>query len=310
MKTGSRTSRAFTLMELLVSIGIIVVLLGISFTIVRIIRNQVIEMTSASNIRQWGIANALFLGDHNQVFSRDGWKQHNQMSYNFEDPLWWGNALPEYIGSVPYAEYAEAAATTGDGMTVPPADSIFVDPAADLPSIAGSGNSYLWRNRLGYVVANDTVTPQRCYFFSYVPNAQLENTLVDNANQNAIDIGAGPLNGFQENNMRIRLSQIPDPTSTVQMIEKRTSESELPLDDPFYDEDLKRQKSDWQRFAARHRGGGHLLFIDGHVEWMSNVDATTPNDPQYPRGEGPDSAYDKPNLIWDPIAHKQTWFAY
>jgi prepilin-type processing-associated H-X9-DG protein len=32
---------------------------------------------------------------------------------------------------------------------------------------------------------------------------------------------------------------------------------------------IAQSKADWTRFAARHRGGGMLLFADGHVAWFS-----------------------------------------
>jgi prepilin-type processing-associated H-X9-DG protein len=34
-------------------------------------------------------------------------------------------------------------------------------------------------------------------------------------------------------------------------------------------ENIAQSKADWTRFTARHRGGGHLLFADGHVAWFA-----------------------------------------
>ena len=36
-----------------------------------------------------------------------------------------------------------------------------------------------------------------------------------------------------------------------------------------YDNKLAQSKADFHRFTTRHRGGGNLLFADGHVEWFT-----------------------------------------
>jgi prepilin-type N-terminal cleavage/methylation domain-containing protein/prepilin-type processing-associated H-X9-DG protein len=147
--------------------------------------------------------------------------------------------------------YRELAAT--GQVPLPPERSIFLDPSARMPPSAPhkSGN-----------------TP---FFFCYVPNSKL--------------------NSSQPNNACIRASQISRPAATVFMVEMRTRRDEVPPSDPFYSKSLDRAKADWQRFANRHRGGGHVVFVDGHSAHVSYAKAITQT--------GGD--YNQSDLIWNPL---------
>ena len=54
-------------------------------------------------------------------------------------------------------------------------------------------------------------------------------------------------------------------------------------------------KANWKRFAARHNGGGNLLFADGHVSYMKWVDAQIQNPLASPLDAN------RPGLIWNPF---------
>jgi prepilin-type processing-associated H-X9-DG protein len=56
------------------------------------------------------------------------------------------------------------------------------------------------------------------------------------------------------------------------------------IDANGYSSNLAQSKANWRRFAARHRGGGMVLFADGHVRWYPWTDVQihlTPGGP-YP----------------------------
>jgi len=261
-------ARGFTLVEMLVVLAVVFLLLAVLFPVFASARRDARATYSLSNLRQWGMGNIQFALDNRGVLPWEGFKNANQMPANFANPLWWGNAVPPYVGQPTYKELSDNS-VDGTVPLPPTTGNIFIDPSAQVPANAphiGGGKKF---------------------FFCYVPNAQLNNTLEQTT-------GPGP-------NARIRLSQIPNPAITVLMLEMRTVRDELPPDDPFYTKALNRHRSDWKRFAARHRDGGHMLFADASVRHISNVDATT--NQQGNREENfPGGDWNRPGeLIWDPL---------
>ena len=127
------------------------------------------------------------------------------------------------------------------------------------------------------------------FYFNYVPNSQLNNTMLRDANLQDYSPDAA-----------MRLAQIAYSDRTVLMLEMRANKDELPNSDPFYGNDLQRHRSDWKRFAARHYKGGHIMFADGHVAWVLNEEATTNSagnrNPNHPQGD-----WNTNKLIWDPL---------
>ena len=103
----------------------------------------------------------------------------------------------------------------------------------------------------------------------------------------------------------IRLSMVPKAAQTPLLMEMRSVYRELDIEGyaitkphPFRSELLNRHRGDWQRFSARHRGGGHLLMADGHVEWESNGYVCTPVGSSEPAKSG---EFNKERVIWDPL---------
>ncbi len=267
-----RTRRAFTIVEVLVVMGIISLLLGLLMPALATVRASSRAAASMSNLRQWGIGTITFCGLNKEYLPWEGFKNSVDMPLNFAQSKWWANAIPPMVGQRSYAEISNAA-TTEDPVPLPPDDtSIFVDPGADTPSTA----PYLGGPSGG----------QKQFFFCYVPNSQLNNTY--------------EASGVIDPYACMKLSQIHDASATILMLEMRTVKSELPADDPNYNKDLARHRADWKRFAARHFKGGHMLFADGHAAFVLNVDATTnkqgTRNPSEPGGD-----WNNKGLIWDPL---------
>ena len=59
-------------------------------------------------------------------------------------------------------------------------------------------------------------------------------------------------------------------------------------------------KSNWKRFTTRHRGGGYILFADGHCQWYrwDQVQWQYNGSPY----NGSTSDVNQPNnIIWNPF---------
>src|SRR5207244_1346887 len=75
-----------------------------------------------------------------------------------------------------------------------------------------------------------------------------------------------------------KLSQLRPGSDCIVMVEKLAipGEYRLPdqasaapnISDKGYTNNIGQPKANWKRFTTRHRGGGYLLFADGHVGWF------------------------------------------
>ncbi|MDA0803816.1 MAG: prepilin-type N-terminal cleavage/methylation domain-containing protein [Planctomycetota bacterium] len=274
--------RAFTLVEILVVIGIIVVLIGLLVPVVGAVSATSRQVSSQSNLKHWGTGTMMYLGSHKDKLPWEGMKDLDQMDTNLGENAYWANAIPPLLGERPYSEIADAAFNDGFQVPVPGQDSarsIFVDPSAVAPDNA----PWSW-GPIG-----PSGNPRSCYF-NYVPNSQLNNTYKS-------DYDIPDFSPKQT----MAMSMIPDAEHTILMMEMRSIPEELKGDDPYFGEDLARHRGDWKRFAARHFNGGHLLFGDGHVGFFENRRVIT----SVQGSVDPDQAAGDWNipgeLIWDPL---------
>ncbi|HMN97595.1 MAG TPA: prepilin-type N-terminal cleavage/methylation domain-containing protein [Phycisphaerales bacterium] len=277
-RAGRRPPRGFTLAEMLVVVAVVAILVAILLPVYFSVRKQARSTVSLSNMRQWGQGLNAYAVDNKARLPWEGNKNANQMPANFNSKAWWGNAIPPYVGQKPYSEVSDEATAQGLSVPLPPTTgNIFIDPTAEVPANApytGGGKKF---------------------FFCYAPNAQLDNTLEQNMIVRAQQQGIP----YDAQAVRMPLAQIPKPAVTVVMMELRTVKTELPPDDPFFNEALNRHYGDWQRFAARHRRGGHMAFADGSVRHVDNLFATTNS--VGGRQDGPGFEMNKPDLVWDPL---------
>jgi prepilin-type processing-associated H-X9-DG protein len=92
-----------------------------------------------------------------------------------------------------------------------------------------------------------------------------------------------------------RLSQFTF-NQTALIVEKRMAANEIPTTDSNYTKSLGQLKAEWKRFAGRHRNGGFICFIDGHVEWFTVAQLETPYKTT------PVLDYNDPAVVvWDPF---------
>ncbi|MDA1007903.1 MAG: prepilin-type N-terminal cleavage/methylation domain-containing protein [Planctomycetota bacterium] len=271
--------RGFTMIEILVVVGIIVVLMGLLLPALSAVRATANAAASQSNLKQWGTGTISYVTMHKERLPWEGLEDTTQMDLSLAEENYWANAIPPLLGMKPYSEIAQDAFDGNYPVPVAPEGrSIFIDPSASSDADApwqfgptGPGGS------------------AKAFFFNYVPNSQLNNSFL-------IEQGAAASSPKTVMGMNL----ITDSAATILMVEMRSTKDELPTADVWHDQSLRRQVCNWKQFAARHYRGGHILFADGHVNLVLNqlaiTNAQDSTDPMTPGGD-----WNKSGMIWDPM---------
>ena len=303
----SRRSRGFTLVELLVVIGIIALLIGILLPALSKAREKSREAACGSNLHQMGLAMAMYIND---------WKYYPG-SVGFHDgqpkqPMSiWQTRLRGYMNGNYNAFYCPSEDDTFRWTTATmlgPADSAFTSGSLHgfYASAQDSGFGYNFKT-VGRTTSSEPIMPTEASFdggqpanFSYGYNdwgifgtgfgpygeaEGLGGDLGVSSGQlpmiSAIDVQAqGPVSH------ELKASQIRMASEMIAIADRvpAVDRSTGTVTNYNYNIDPT-NKTEWP--GNIHRGGSNVLFADGHVTWMSqydlvNVDAAGPGTDKLP----------------------------
>ena len=263
MKFDRNKTGGFTLIELLVVIAIIAILAAMLLPALAKAKAKGQQTACLSNMRQWGLAETMYLDDNRQVFP---WPRYQTSNSGIQDnPKWsdvlefynagtgndvWFNALPSYVAGKPLYSWAIDATGQNSFATL---SSIFTCPT----SVAQGINSANISPNTGYM--NASVRP----LFEYAANSK------SLANESSTAI--------------LKSSMVADPSAFVLFSDVRNRSDDI----PYYGTtptDLATPHCYTTRFSARHDKGGNITFSDGHSSfykytYVVNTSGKDPGEP-------------------------------
>jgi len=246
--TCTPSRRGFTLIELLVVVAIIALLVAILIPSLGRARESARTAHCASGMRQWGIALEFYQNDFNRYLPSEG---STGSVAEVEDLAAWFNALPVYVNSPRYM-YLFPGTSARSGKVMVDENGYTWTVGITSGTINGYKNNWIWycQTRL----ANNRNSASNS--FQYAFNAALNGTGTWTPNLGAS--GALPHN---------RTTMMDNPAATVLLIE---TDANNPAVGPSASSGPARTRH------TRGNGGGNVVFIDGHVDYVSGADMPVP----------------------------------
>lgn len=278
MNLNFKKVSGFTLIELLVVIAIIAILAAMLLPALAKAKNRAHEAVCLSNLKQWGLADTMYVADSNETFPFPRYQVGSTTDQ--DNPSWlaingyhnlgqgddvYFNALPSNVANKPMYVWAFDAAgffNSKSIFTCPTATAQGIDPA---DATAASG---------------DMVSSARPLFNYGMNSKSLANEQINNVN--AI----------------LKTAMVVHPSAFVLFSDVRTRSSET----PYYGNaankiDLATPHCYTTRFSSRHDAGGNITFSDGHAAYYKYnvVVADGVSDPSIAPGKDPGN----PEINWD-----------
>jgi prepilin-type N-terminal cleavage/methylation domain-containing protein/prepilin-type processing-associated H-X9-DG protein len=295
----------FTLVELLVVIGVIAVLIAILLPTLSKARSQAQEVQCQSNIRQLVLGMRMYCDTFQGYVPEQGPDGSNRTTNFFgpsggvigiNDPSLWFNAVGLYSVNKSYYDMLVA---DYQGITPLPsptggANNVFACPTQEMPysysakdKVSPDGNFFLVNGKDSQGVLPTSVSaPTMKMYLSYVLNSMpfgAPSPSPGNPSPRAITsvritqlspasivpiIVERLMNPSEYADKDIQALASRYPSSIGKNIQTPThSVSGVPAGVYGYGNNIAQPAVNWKRFAARHRGGGYIGFVDGHVAW-------------------------------------------
>jgi prepilin-type processing-associated H-X9-DG protein/prepilin-type N-terminal cleavage/methylation domain-containing protein len=329
-----RFHTAFTLVELLVVIGIIAVLVGVLLPALSKARQQAMLIQCESNMRQWGMGFQMYVdesqgqlplrvpdGTSTEWFGPSPNNPIPGYPSGLDDMSIYFNAIPAKTVGKSYYQLLVDDMTGKNPLPTPGSNNIFTCPAVlsatPTPSdtlYPGNSNFYAQYGTDSTGVLLSSTTPQLFKSaISYCYSQSLMNPPAATvANPNPPLVYSG------------KMSQLRPASSVVVLVEKLSAPGEY-LDPTIqrwaqqngflgssinstlgYTGKISQLKANWKTFAAIHNGGGNLLFADGHVAYYKWTDVQLNVKPNPVPTAKPGTEYgdyynaNRPDMIWCP----------
>lgn len=263
MIVRAQTRNGFTLLELLVVIAIIAVLSSLTVTAVAKARRTGERVSCIGKLRQWGQGTQIYGIDADDKLPQeavfDGINTWEMTAFSVCKDVWY-NSLPRSMKMPTAAIYS---ATPSSQRSFYQKRNFFHCPSVKFAPVAATYPN-----------------------FSIAMNSKLMMDFEAGAAPPAMaDVGIG----FKE----LRMSQILEPERTALFLdagvagEERVSEFQ-----PYY---MGQPKAYASEFAARHNGGGNILFAGGNVSTLSGRQVVD-MDPDSPRRGG--GIFPATQVVW------------
>jgi prepilin-type processing-associated H-X9-DG protein/prepilin-type N-terminal cleavage/methylation domain-containing protein len=324
----------FTLVELLVVIGVIAFLVGVLLPALTKARQQAQLIQCASNLRQWGVGIQIYAdesqgtlplrvpdGTATEYFGPSPSNPIPRYPAGLDDMSLFFNAIPSRGGSKSYYQLLLDDKNGVNSLPAAGSNNIFTCPAVQ-SAVAGPGDT-LDSTGSYYMLYGTDSTGALCsaktptLFKSVISYCYSQSLMNPAVQANASTAAPALVTGA-------KMSQLRPTSSVVVLVEKIGTPGEY-LDPSIqqwsknngflgssinstvgYNAKISALKANWKNFAARHNAGGNLLFADGHVAYFKWTDVQLFVKPNPVPSAKPTPAYgdqynaNRPDVIWCP----------